>query len=262
MNKNKILCALLKRDFFYSFKKNTVKSLSMIIILIIIFFIVINKFYSRENISMSTIIFEIFKGISYEIDYSNLDFPIMWFFINSFIMFITAGYVNEDLKINAVYLMSRCSRLVVWTSKILWIIITVIIYYTLVFLIIFIMGKFFHIGWESYSEWGNIRVSTIKFLLDIFMIYVTTSITLCLFHSTLSLIIDGNYSYIILIIIILISVFTKSNLLPAQHSLLLRHEPFDLIYNLSVTKSLIYNLIASITLIIISRKLVLYKDII
>lgn len=262
MNKNKILCALLKRDFLYSYKKNTVKSLSMIFILIIIFFIVINKFDGRENISMSTIIFEIFKGISYEIDYSNLDFPIMWFFINSFIMFITAGYVNEDLKINAVYLMSRCSRLEVWTSKIFWITITVIIYYTFIFLIIFIMGKLFHIGWESYSEWGNIRVSTIKFLLDIFMIYVTTSITLCVFHSTLSLIINDNYSYIILIIIILISVFTKSNLLPAQHSLLLRHEPFDLIYNLSVTKSLIYNLIASITLIIISRKLVLYKDII
>lgn len=262
MNRNKVFCSLLKRDLLYSYKQNIVKYLSVLFIITIIFFIVINKLHSRGNSSISTIIFEIFKGISYDVDYSNLDFPIMWFLINSLIIFITAGHVNEDLKINAVYLMNRCSRLEVWTSKVLWLIITVIIYYTFIFLIIFIMAKGLHIGWESYSELCNIRVSTVKLLLDTFIIYVTTSITLCILHITLSLTINYNYSYIILIIIILISVFTKNNLLPAQHSLLLRHEPFDLIHNLSIIKSLLYNLVLSIILIIISIKLVLYKDII
>ncbi|MFT8352935.1 hypothetical protein, partial [Clostridium saccharoperbutylacetonicum] len=217
---------------------------------------------NRENVSIGVIIFEIFKGISYDIDYSNLNFPAIWFFINALLIFIVSGYVNQDLKINAAYLMNRCSRSQIWTSKILWVIINVIIYYMLIFFAIFIIGNLFDIKWKDYCELNGVGVSTIKLLLDTFIIYVTTSITLCILDITLSLMINYNYSYIILIIIILISIYTKNNIFPAQHSLLLRHVPFESIHNLSVSKSVLYNLIVSIILIIISRKLILYKDII
>ncbi|MBW6411665.1 hypothetical protein [Clostridium weizhouense] len=128
MSKKKVIGSLLKRDILYSYKKNVFKYLGVIFIISIISFSLINNLNNREDCNMSTIIFEFFKGISYENNFDNLDFPMIWFFINNLIIFIVGIYVSDDLKVNGVYLMSRCSRRDFWTSKILCITITKVIW--------------------------------------------------------------------------------------------------------------------------------------
>ncbi|WP_286909819.1 hypothetical protein [Clostridium sp. UBA1652] len=141
-----------------------------------------------------------------------------------------------------------------WISKVLWIIINNLIYYLIVFGIAVIAGKIF--------SGSSLEKDLIETLGTLFILYFTTSIALCLLNATLSLIVKPVYAYLIIILLLAFSIFLKNNLLPGQHSLILRHVPFDKIYNLTLWKSLIYNFVLSITAIFVGGRVIYKKDIV
>lgn len=197
------------------------------------------------EIGITNLVFEIFKGISYEdISFKNFDFPLVWFMVNFFIVFIVGSYMYDDLKNNGVYILSRIGNpQYFWISKVLWIIINNLIYYLIVLGIAVIAGKRF--------SGSSLEKDLIETLGTLFILYFTTSVALCLLNTTLSLIVKPVYAYLIIILLLDFSIFLKNNLLPGQHSLILRHVPFDKIYNLTLWKSLIYNFVLSTTSIIL-----------
>lgn len=175
--------------------------------------------------------------------------------INFFIVFIIGSYIYDDLKNNGVYILSRVGNTkYFWISKVLWIIINNLIYYLIVFGIAVIAGKIF--------SGSSLEKDLIETLGTLFILYFTTSIALCLLNATLSLIVKPVYAYLIIILLLAFSIFLKNNLLPGQHSLILRHVPFDKIYNLTLWKSLIYNFVLSITAIFVGGRVIYKKDII
>lgn len=100
-----------------------------------------------------------------------------------------------------------------------------------------------------------------ELFIKLFLLYYTTSTALALLQNTISLILKPAYSYLIILLLIAISVFTVSNLLPGQHSLILRHVPFDNIHGLVFRKSMIYNFVLSIFSIITGYIIFSKKDI-
>lgn len=261
MSNFKIILSLMKRDLLYSYKKNIIKNLLIILGLVLIVFASISKLNSLGTLNIGEIIFDIFKGVPYNTDFNVFNFPSIWFIVNNCIIFIIGSYVDDDFKLNGVYLVTRCNRKKIWTSKILWGIANVIIYYMLLALGIIIINKILNISWSDYIVLENMTISTSRIIYYTIILYVTTSISLSIIHNTFSVIFSPKYSYMILIFIMLISVFTKSNLMPAQHSLLLRHIPFDSTHDLTIADSVLYNLILSGVFVVIGRKLISHKDI-
>lgn len=156
--------------------------------------------------------------------------------------------IYDDFEKNAAYVITRCSKVTFWINKVIASIINVCLYYFIIFTTTFLIGKEF------------IGINKDKYVLLV-TIYITTSIMLIIVYNVLSLMLDFKYSFLIISSLLIISVFFDSILLPGQHSLLLRHVPYDLEHGLTVGVTLIYNLVVSIISVLIGIKLVRKKEI-
>lgn len=75
---------------------------------------------------------------------TNTKFPISWFVFHALLSYLVGFYVSEDISKDATnYILRAKSREKWWTSKIIWCIVTVLIYYLLFLAIVVIFALIF-----------------------------------------------------------------------------------------------------------------------
>ncbi|WP_369902180.1 hypothetical protein [Bacillus manliponensis] len=248
------LLQLIKRDLIYGFRINV---LHFIFISIMISFLGAVNIYnfsqwatlndiSLNQVNTLDILYESFKGIGYE-----YEIPIVWLFINCYVIFLIGNYTYNDLFNNGPYLILRSnSKLKLWISKLVWIVCTVLFFYMVVFLIVILISIFFIPfqidSWSVYGEQNILPLMAYKiegstFILELICLYVTSSIAISIFQVFLSFIFNSIYSYISVIVLLFASIFIFSPYLPGTHSMIMRHTLFDTSYNLSFEISILYN---------------------
>ncbi len=152
MNKSINLLALIKREFKFMFMKNLAKYI---------------------------VTFILFVG------FEQFKFPLFWFVCNLLIIYIIQDYIQDDLKVNSIYVMSRVGRERYWLVKILVVILNIGIYYFIIFGINYLLGKIYF-------------NSIFRMDYEIITLYITTSIALILFNMCVSLVIDCKYSFLLI----------------------------------------------------------------
>jgi len=258
----KIIFSLIKRDVRYSFNINFIAYLLILIFFILLNFITIYKLSPFQRLNRIDLFYELYKGIPYIENIKDFSFPLIWFLINSSLLFIVGSYTYEDLKKNGVYLLTRVGKLeYFYLSKVIWIIGNVLFFYFCIFGISFIEGLVALPRASGMNLFLDVKISSNNFIFTMVVLYIITSITLCVFQTLLSLVIKPAYAYLITIIVLCISIFSKNWIFPGQHSLLLRHEPFDKLHKLTLEKSISYNVILLILLFIIGCIYTSRKDI-
>ena len=240
--------ALLKRELAFMFRINAFKYIIIILFFIFINLILASRINSYRDSTLINFFWEVFKGVEYCTNLEEFRFPTFWLLINIIIIYIIGDYIQKDYNSNGIYVVTRCGKRRFWISKVIVSIINVITYYLIIFSITFIIGKIF-------------TNDSLKLDYQTIILYITTTIMLVVFNSCISLFMDFKYSYLVIIMLLVLSVFLKSSLLPGQHSLILRHVPYDIEHGLSLIKSVIYNTILSITFIVIGLKFAKKKDI-
>lgn len=239
-----LVFSLIKRDFKYGFRKNYLRYIVIIIFFSTITFLEIMKMSSLGKTNGIELFYNIYKGTPYYINIRDIEVPFMWCLVNCFCSFLIGDYVYKDIKENGVYILTRAKKVsYFWISKIIYIITNVLLFYLTIFSIAYIFGKLFNLEYPLYNSFFDINISTKVFLGILFTLYITTSIAICQLQVSMSLLIKPLYAYGLIMILIFISAFAINNLLPGQHSLLLRHVPFDNVHKLTTYKSLIYNFI-------------------
>lgn len=253
--------SLIKRDFMFTFKNILTKYILIGIAFFMINFLTIGNMNKNYKMSITNFIFESLKGVPYFDGNDGFKIPMVWFIINFFVIFSLANYIYEDLKSNGRYILARVGKIeYFYFSKIIWAIFNVFIYYIILFLIMIISSKIWLSPSNKLVDVQGIYINRYALVSKIFLLYFTTSTALVLLQNTLSLILKPVYSYLVILFLIAISVFTVSNLLPGQHSLILRHVPFDNIHGLEFDMSMIYNIMLSLFSIIAGYFIFLKKD--
>lgn len=238
-------------------KDNILKYIIFVAIFSVINVISFNNIYDSE---CSNSLFLVYKGSPYIKDNILSLFPFAWFIVNFFIIFIVGSNRNYSGKGLNLYFIVRCNKLNFWIGEIFYSMINVVIYYALAFSVTLILGKFLIMDSMSIVIYETIKVDAIKFFMIIAVLYVSTSMVAVLMQITFSLVIDKKYGFLINIILMILSVLTVQKILPYQHSLVLRHIPFNNMCNLSIKMSLIYNSSLFLIFLVLGYILILRKD--
>jgi hypothetical protein len=218
---------------------------------------------NNHKLTDINLIFANLKGVPYFNGNDGFDLPMVWFIINLFIIFNLANYFYDDLKNNGKYILTRVKKVkYFYFAKVFWSIYNVLIYYILVFVIMITVSKIFLYQSNKWVLIEGIKMNKDELVIKLFLLYFTTSTALVLLQNAISLILRPVYSYLVILLVIAISIFTVCNLLPGQQSLILRHVPFDNIHGLAVKESLLYNCLLSIFSIIAGYIIISKKDII
>ena len=167
---------------------------------------------------------EIKKGVS---------LSVTWFFSHSLLFSFIGFYITDDLKKNATSFILRVkSKKQWWTSKCVWCVLTVIIYYTLFFIIALIFAAFF--GTFSFST-SNLIASELFEIdisgVDVFDIIFTSlllpmiiSVSIAFFEAVLNLILKPVYAFLIVIYYLAASAFYCSEYLLFNFSMVIRND--------------------------------------
>lgn len=261
---------ILKRDWFLNINNNRGKY-CILFFLIIIMTIINIQLLNRNNGNILDLFYMTYKDTEYK--NSNLDFqefPFIWFLINILISSSIGNYILEDIKKDAYYVLIRCKTYTLyWLSKICFVLIHTLLIYFILFSLTFIIGAIFL---NNTLEWSLLfnpilresivqSITPLKFILSLFLIYSTTSIVITLLQINLSLFLGKKRGVILIIFILVLSIFSTNQYLPAIHSMLLKHDIFDKAHGLSIIDSLKYNFFLSILLIFIGYKILTKKDI-
>lgn len=250
------LLHLIKRDLIYGLRINVPHFIFVVIAMVFLSMVNVYNFsqwanlnnLSLNHVNTLDVLYEAFKGIGYE-----YGVPIVWLFINCYVIFLVGNYTYNDLFQNGPYLILRSnSKLRLWVSKLVWIICIVVVFYIIVFSVVIVLSNFFiPLHMDSWSAYGKQHILPFMvqeitgsmFVLELVLLYITSSIAISIFQTFLSFVLNPIYSYIIVTILLLASIFIFSPYLPGTHSMIMRHVPFDVTYNLSFGMSILYNVI-------------------
>ncbi len=259
--------SLIKRDIRTSKRSISIKFGTFFTIFIAYVLLVIYHRYNYEIVNTNSLIFEIFKGCTYiesstGLSTSGFKFPIIWLFINSFIIYAVGNYFYEDIKINGKYVLIRVKKMqYIYIAKIIWSIVMIIAYYVILLLISAMLGYLFRTDIYKYIDPNYLKIDTIDLIKNIFVLYTLTSISLVVIFTTLTLKIKPVYAFLINIVLCASSIFVESKFFIGQHSILIRHTPFDLVHNFTMYDSIIYNLIITTCVIAIGSALASKKEV-
>lgn len=255
MGKKNNLWQLIKRDLHYGYEQNKNKYIIIALSFLIIALLQMKKIGSTNEVNFEYIFFQFLKGVPY-ITFASVEIPFQWIIINGGIIYLIGNYMKDDFQHNGIYIITRTSKKSYWNSKIICCFINVLLYYIMLFFVIYlsiIIAKDNNIirinGEANFSE-----------ILNIFILYFTTSILLTSFYMILLLVMKENYSYCILMLILIISIFGSSDYWPGQQSLILRHVPYDTNSSLTFFKSLIYNFIGIVIVYLQGIMTIKHKD--
>ena len=248
---------LIRRDIKMSKRSILIKFGIFLTIFITYVLLLIYRFNDYQIINSRSVILEVFKGLEYlEISGGLLDkffqFPTIWLFINGFIIYAIGDYFYQDIKINGKYILIRVKKMQhIYISKIVWSIFLVTLYYGVILFISGLLGYLFQNNTYEYIDPNYLKISTMSLIVNVFILYTLTSISLVVIFITLTLKIKPVYAFLIDIVPCILSLYVENKFFIGQHNLLIRHIPFDLAHNLTVYDSVIYNLIVTTFLIII-----------
>ncbi|MCX2829678.1 hypothetical protein RGU76_29090 [Bacillus pseudomycoides] len=237
---------ILRYDLLVSFYTNRWKWLSCFII-----FGVITLLFTQTNNKLTSDAFinYFFKGA--KVPDSSIEIPYMFLLVQLYIFFIIGSNVSEDYMTYGMYVFTRLKKKNNWIiSKICWLIINVTFYYVTIFCIFIMLTGF--------NMTGNKVDQPYIVILTIFLLMYTTSLSLGMFHITLSMLLKPIYSFIVLGIFYLIPVFTNSFYSPGAQAMLTRHKPFT---NMSPAGSYIYNLVLFIISLLVFFIIIKKKDV-
>ena len=252
----------MKRDFLFTFKDIFIKNIFIGVIFLSINVLTISNVNSNNKLNDINLIFQSLKGVPYYKLNEGFQLPLIWFIINFFIIFNLANYIYDDFRDNGKYILIKVKKMkYFYFTKVLWLIYNIFIYYIILFLIMIIISKMFLYESSKYILIEGIYMDKYTLTIKLFLLYYTTSVALVLLQNTIALVLEPVYSYLVILLLIVISVFTINNLLPGQHSLILRHIPFDNIHRLTFAKSLVYNFVLSIFSIMMGYLILLKKDV-
>ncbi len=250
-----LIISLIKRDFRFTFKNILLRNIFFSVIFFIFSFLTVMK-STRIGVDNINLFYIQLKGIK------NVgELPFIWLIINFFIIFNLGDNFYNDLRKNGKYVLVRCRNLkYFYIVKVFLLICNTIIYYILLFGIMFLLSKIF-LNPAEVALIEGININNKELIRTLILLYTTTSISLVLIQNMLSLVIKPKYSSLIIVVILLLSVIINSSILPGQHCLILRHVPFDNITNLTLIKSVLYNLILSAITVMVGYGIFFKKDI-
>lgn len=167
---------------------------------------------------------EIKKGVS---------LSVIWFVFHSLLFSFIGFYITDDLKKNATSFILRVkSKKQWWTSKVVWCVLTVIIYYSLFFIAALIFSALF--GTVSFkvsnliaSRLFDIDISVVDVFDIIFsflLLPMIISVAMALFEAMLNLILKPVYTFLIIICYLTASAFYCRVYLLFNFSMVLRHD--------------------------------------
>jgi len=204
--------------------------------------IVINTFLGNEPFDPA-----INKGVS---------LSITWFVFHAFLFSFISFYITNDLKKNTTSIILRVkSKKLWWTSKFIWCIATVLLYYSLFFAIAIIFASCFGIASFGVSNliadkfFGIqiLNISVWKILFSSLLLPMIISIAIAVFESALSLMFKPIYSFIVLICYLVASSFYYSEYLLFNFSMVIRNN-FEGVNGVSNQ----YGMLIAILLIVVS----------
>ncbi|OHX31076.1 hypothetical protein [Bacillus mycoides] len=187
---------------------------------------------SNETNNCLDLWFLLFGGVK---DYTpgTMQFPpFSWLLIQASLAFLVGDYLYNELKENSFYVLVRVKRRFNWFfAKIVWIIITVVLFYMTILLSLVLSSLYLDLDinmWGSYSRtiFENQEILFINpltfFSLSFFICFIT-SLVLSLVQVMLTLIIKPIYSYIFIIFILLLSVYISSPILLGRYLMVIRY---------------------------------------
>lgn len=242
---------LLRRDISMNFKSILVKLGIFFIIYTILNVVIVMNIATYEIVDSKSIIMKLLQGCNYVVSndtgiVNDFKFPIEWLFINGYIIYVIGEYFYRDIKNNGIYLIVRCKRKTdIFISKIIYNFLIIILYYSLILSISAICGYVFKNNEYMYIDENYFKLGIEYLVIMAMILYSLTSMTLSIIFCTLTIKIKPIYSFLICIVLCITSVFSESKILIGQHSLILRHLPFN---NISFEYSIIFNIIFSILL--------------
>lgn len=165
-----------------------------------------------------------------------INLSVTWFVFHSLLFSFIGFYITDDLKKNATSFILRVkSKTQWWTSKAVWCVFTVILYYVLFFIIAVIFAAVF--GTVSFdanhliaTELFDIDISGVDALDIVFnslLLPMTVSVSFAVFEAFMSLIIKPVYIYLIIICYLAASAFYDSVYLLFNFSMIIRHNFYD-----------------------------------
>lgn len=262
-----MIFSLIKRDIKMSKKSTLIRFGIFFIIFTAYILLNIYRLYDYQIINSKSLILEIFRGCNYvEITGGVLnkifEFPIIWLFINTFIIYAVGDYFYRDIKVNGRYVLIRVRKMyLIYIAKIVWSIFLVVLYYGLLLTIIGILGYLFSNNQYQYVDPNYFKIDTLKLIIYVFVLYSLTSVSLITIFITLTLKIKPVYCFLIDTALCVSSIFVESKLFIGQHNLLIRHVPFDTAHNFTIYNSIIFNVVITICLIIIGVRVSAKKEI-
>lgn len=161
-----------------------------------------------------------------------IELPVAWFVFHALLYSFIGFYIIDDLKKNATSLILRVkSKRQWWTSKVMWCIIAVIVYYALFFIIAIVFATLF--GTVSFNAESLIAETMFAIqVLDVdvkntifsaFILPMIISVAIAVFQAVLSLIIKPIYSFLIVICYLVFSTFYCNVCLLFNFSMLIRN---------------------------------------
>lgn len=262
MDNSKSFKNILKLDLIHGYnfyKKKLILFLAIMLILNIGYIVTINNY----NGNLMDLFFTIYKDL--EFNEKSLYIPINWLIINIFIIFILGDFISENIKRDSNYILLRSKKILLyWISKCTWIVINVVFIYLVVMSLTYLLGgAALGFSLESSSLIDNelvIKVPSLTILISMITTYILTSVALVLIQCILSIVVNSRYSFFIATVILTMSIVSKNKFLIGIHSMILRHNYFNIEIGLSITFSIIYTIFISVILIILGYKLLKHKD--
>lgn len=158
--------------------------------------------------------------------------PIIWLLLQIIIAFIILNYPTQDLHKYGIQILTRTKKKFSWwISKCFWNIVSVILFYAVGFVIIFIfstvLGVISFAPTDQASEAINMvnlrNANNFDVIICVFILPLITSVAVSLLQMAVSFIIKPIYSYICIVSLMLASAYYFSPILIGNFSMLLRN---------------------------------------
>ncbi|MFX0548271.1 hypothetical protein ACOAKC_02940 [Hathewaya histolytica] len=253
---------ILKMDFIQGFNFYKKKlMLFLIIMLILNTGNIVNIINYNGN--LTDLFFIIYKDLIF--NEISMEVPINWLIINIFIIFTLGDFISENIKRDSNYILLRSKKIsLYWISKCTWIVINVVFIYLILMVLTYLLGGValgFNLGSSKLIDNELvIKVPHLTIIISIIITYILTSTAMVFIQCTLSMVINSRYSFLITTIILTISIVSKNKFFVGIHSMILRHNYFNVKIGLSIRFSIIYTIFISVILSIFGYKLLKHKD--
>ncbi|PEJ98950.1 hypothetical protein [Bacillus wiedmannii] len=158
--------------------------------------------------------------------------PFSWLFVHALMAFLVGDYLYNELKENSFYVLIRVQNREHWFfAKVISVIITIFLFYVTIAIALLLSSFSLNLNanaWGDYSKnlfekefitstdpWGFLKIS--------FLMCFVTSVLISLVQVLLTMIIQPLYSYIFIIIVLLMSIYITHPIFLGKYLMLLQY---------------------------------------